>query len=185
MKSEELQPILAKAQKGDSEAFGLIYDHFSEKIYRFIYFRVGHKEVAEDILSDTFVKAWQKINQINSPEALGGWLYQIARNNIIDYYRIKKETLSLDEASNVLEDLVNPIDEVAANMAQKKILETLNQLTEEQRQTIKYKFFEDLSNEEIAYILGKTEGAVRVIQHRAIIKLKEILNKHTKKHDGK
>ncbi|HTL39819.1 MAG TPA: sigma-70 family RNA polymerase sigma factor, partial [Methylomirabilota bacterium] len=89
MSEEELKKNLKLAQNGNSSAFAEIYDYFSEKIYRFIYFRVGHKEVAEDILADTFVKAWQKINQINSPLALSAWLYQIARNNIIDYYRVR------------------------------------------------------------------------------------------------
>lgn len=176
MTEEQLKLILRRAQDGETEAFGLIYDHFSEKIYRFIYFRVGHKEIAEDVLSDTFVKAWQKINQINSPEALSGWLYQIARNNIIDYYRLKKETVALEEVSNTLEDLINTVDTVSASLQQKKILDKLNELTDEQQQVIRYRFFEDLSNEEIAYVMGKSEGAIRVIQHRAIMRLKELLN---------
>ena len=175
MTDEELKQILKLAQNGDSEAFARIYDHFADKIYRFIYFRVGHKEVAEDILSDTFVKSWQKINQINSPIALSGWLYQIARNNVIDYYRVKKETVALDDVSETLEDLVSPVDLVNSGFQHKKILAVLGQLTPEQQQVIKYKFFEDLSNEEIGLILDKNEGAIRVIQHRAIIRLKELL----------
>ena len=176
MTDEELKKILKQAQSGDSEAFGLIYEHFSDKIYRFIYFRVGSKETAEDVLSDSFVKAWQKINQINSPEALSGWLYQIARNNIIDYYRIRKETISLDEVSDTLQDLASPIDSLNANFQQKRILNVLGQLTPDEQEVIKYRFFEDLSNEEIGYVMGKTTGSIRVIQHRAITKLKELLN---------
>lgn len=175
MTEAELKNYLQQAQNGDQEAFGAIYDHFAEKIYRFVYFRVGHKEVAEDVLSDSFVKAWQKINQINSPEALSGWLYQIARNNIIDYYRLKKELVPLDEVEEILIDEVNPVDTVNLNFQQKKILAVMDQLSIDQREVIKYRFFEDLTNEEIAYVLGKTEGAVRVLQHRAILKLRELL----------
>jgi RNA polymerase sigma-70 factor (ECF subfamily) len=177
MNEEELKHSLQKAQNGDQIAFGLIYDHFAEKLYRFIYFRVGHKEVAEDVLSDTFVKSWQKINQINSPEALSGWLYQIAKHNIIDYYRLKKELVPLGEVEEFLEDEVNPVDSINANMGQKRILDVLKQLSPDQQEVIKYKFFEDMTNEEIAYVMGKTEGAVRVIQHRAILQLKELLKK--------
>lgn len=177
MTEAELKNYLQKAQSGDQNAFGAIYEHFAEKIYRFIYFRVGHKEVAEDILSDTFVKSWQKINQINSPAALSGWLYQIARNNIIDYYRLKKETVALEDVEEFLEDEVNPVDTVNLNLQQRKILEILYLLPKEQQEVIKYRFFEDLTSEEIAYILGKSEGAIRVIQHRAILRLKELLNK--------
>jgi len=177
MTEAELKNYLQRAQSGDQEAFAAIYDHLSEKIYRFVYFRVGHKEVAEDILSDTFVKGWQKINQVNSSTALSAWLYQIARNNVIDYYRLKKETIALEDVEEFLEDEVNPVDTVNLNLQQKKILQVMQDLPKEQRDVIKYKFFEDLTNEEIAYVLGKSEGAVRVIQHRAVAKLKELLNK--------
>jgi RNA polymerase sigma-70 factor (ECF subfamily) len=177
MTEEQLKSNLEKAQNGDQQAFALIYDHFSEKIYRFIYFRVGHKEIAEDVLSDTFVKGWQKITQINSPAALSAWLYQIAKNNIIDYYRIKKETIDLSEVENFLEDEVNSVDTTNLNIEQKQLLELVDELPDEQREVIKYKFFEDLENEEIAYIMNKSEGAIRVIQHRAINKLKELANK--------
>ncbi|HEX9502775.1 MAG TPA: RNA polymerase sigma factor [Patescibacteria group bacterium] len=175
MTEEQLKQIFKEAQNGDTAAFALIYDHFSAKIYKFIFFRVGHKEVAEDVLSDTFVKGWQKINQVNSPSALSAWLYQIAKNNIIDYYRLKKETVALEDVQDFLEDEVNPIDLTSLNIQQKKILDVLHELPAEQQEVIKYKYFEDLSNEEIAYILGKNEGTIRVIQHRALAKLKEIL----------
>jgi len=177
MTEEQLKNTLQLAQNGNSEAFALIYDYFAPKIYKFIYFRTGHKEVAEDILSDTFIKGWQKINQINSPEALSAWLYQIAKNNIIDYYRIKKESVALSEVEEILTDEVNPVDLTNLNMQQKKVLAMMTELTAEQQEVIKYKFFEDLSNEEIAYVMGKTEGAIRVIQHRAILRLKELLDK--------
>lgn len=170
----ELKQILQKAQNGNTEAFARLYDEFAEKLYRFVYFRVGHKEVAEDILSDTFVKAWQKIGSVSSAESLSGWLYQIARNNVIDYYRVKKDFLPLDEVVDFLVDAINPVDTVNLSLEQAKTLEILKGLTSEQQAVIKYKFFEDLSNEEIAQILDKTEGAIRVIQHRAIIKLKEL-----------
>ncbi|HEV8601610.1 MAG TPA: RNA polymerase sigma factor [Patescibacteria group bacterium] len=182
MTDEELNNLLLKAQSGDRESFGLIYGLYSQKIYKFIYFRIGHhKEMAEDLLSDTFVKAWLKIEQINSPKALSSWLYQVAKNNIIDYYRLKKTTVNLEEVEDTLEDAVNPVDEANLGVEQKKILELIEQLSSEQAQVIRYKFFEDLTNPEIAHIMNKNEGAVRVIQHRAILKLKELFNKRNKK----
>ncbi len=177
MTEAELKNYLQKAQLGSPDAFGFIYDHFAEKIYRFVYFRVGHKEIAEDILSDTFTKAWLKINQINAADALSGWLYQIAKNNIIDYYRLKKELVPLEEVEEILEDEASPVDATNLNLQQAKILQVLEQLSEDQQQVIKYRFFEDLTSEEIAYVMGKTEGAIRVLQHRAILRLKELLKK--------
>jgi RNA polymerase sigma-70 factor (ECF subfamily) len=176
MTDNELQKTFEKAKKLDREAFGRIYDHFSARLYKFIYFRVGHKELAEDILADTFVKAWTKIDQLSTAKAFTGWLYQIAKNNIIDYYRVKKVTVDLEEVVDVLEDATNPLEEANMMIEHKIVIELMRELPEDQRLLIQYKFFEDLENIEIAQIMGKTEGAVRVIQHRAINKLKELLN---------
>lgn len=177
MTEQDLQKAFEKAQKLDREAFGVIYDHFSDKLYRFIYFRVGHKEMAEDLLSDTFVKAWTRIGQLTSSKALSSWLYQIAKNNIIDYYRVKKTTIDLEEVAEILEDAASPVDEANLVIEHRVVLQLLDQLPSDQQQIIQYKFFEDLDNAEIAQIMGKSEGSVRVIQHRAVNKLKELVDK--------
>ena len=178
---EELNIAFIKAKSADPEAFARIYDFYAEPIYRFIFFRTGHKEIAEDILADTFIKAWLKINQVHSVKALGSWLYQIAKNNIIDYYRVRKNLVSLDEVEEFfLEDAASSIDELNLEFEQRVIINLLESLPLDQQQVIKYKFFEDLSNEEIALLLNKTEGAIRVIQHRAITKLKGLINRKKK-----
>ena len=176
MTEEDLKNYLEKAQNGDTDAFARIYDLFFEKLYKFIFYRVGHKQISEDLLAETFVKAWQKIGQIGNSKALSSWLFQIAKNNIIDYYRSKKTTISLEEVEDFLEEVISPVEELDLNLEQKKILEVIQLLPVEQGLVIKYKFFEDLSNQEIAILLNKTEGAIRVIQHRAVIKLKELIN---------
>lgn len=177
MNDQELQKAFEKAQKQDREAFGLIYDHFSNKLYKFIFFRVGHKELAEDILADTFVKAWTKIDHVASSKAFAGWLYQIAKNNIIDYYRVKKVTVNLDEVVEFLEDASSPVDDANLMIEHRVVMDLINHLPTDQQQVIKYKFFEELENIEIAQIMGKSEGSIRVIQHRAINKLKDLLSK--------
>ena len=176
MTEEDLKNYLEKAQNGDTDAFARIYDLFFEKLYKFIFYRVGHKQISEDLLAETFVKAWQKIGQIGNSKALSSWLFHIAKNNIIDYYRSKKTTISLEEVEDFLEEVISPVEELDLNLEQKKILEVIQLLPVEQGLVIKYKFFEDLSNQEIAILLNKTEGAIRVIQHRAVIKLKELIN---------
>lgn len=181
MTDEELNNLLTQAQSGNREAFGLIYDEYSGKIYKFIFFRVGHKEVAEDILSDTFVKAWNKIDQVNSYKALSSWLYQVAKNNVIDYYRIKREIVALEEVESILEDPKNLIEEANLNLEQKKLFDLVLQLPKDQSAVIRYKFFEELETAEIAQIMNKTEGAVRVIQHRAVGNLKKLFNQKVKR----
>jgi RNA polymerase sigma-70 factor (ECF subfamily) len=175
MTEEELKYVLEACQKGDKIAFGRIYDQYAQRLYKFIYLRVGHKEVAEDILADSFVKVWTKIAQVNSSKAFSAWIFQIAKNNIIDYYRIRKSTIAIEEVEHTLEDAANPIAETDLRLDQKRILVALTSLPRDQQQVVRYKFFEDLTNAEIALIMNKTEGAIRVIQHRAIVRLQEIL----------
>lgn len=185
MTDQELENLLKKAQNGDREAFGFIFDEYSGRIYKFVYLRVGHKEISEDILADTFVKAWLKIAQINSHKALSSWLYQVAKNNIIDYYRVKKETVAIEDVESVLEDPYNAIDQANLSIEQRKIIELLEKLPSEQAQVIRYRFFEDLTNTEIAQLMDKNEGAIRVIQHRAIANLKELLSKELLDNENK
>jgi len=170
-----LSPLLAKAKQGEQAAFGEIYNLYFQKIYRFIYYRVGNKELAEDLAEDVFLKAFTKISSVKENVAFLGWLYQIARNQVIDYYRQKKLTISIDEVENTLEYESNVVDVLNLEQQQKLLLKLIKELTPEQQVVLKLKFFEDLNNDEIAEVVGKSEGAIRVIQHRAISKLQELI----------
>ena len=173
--------VFNKAQSGDQAAFGQVYNLFFPKIYRFIYFRVSHKETAEDLAEDVFLKAFGKIAGVKNPDSLEAWLYQIARNTIIDYYRDRKQTVNIDELENILEYESNIIDLVSLDQDQKLLLEILKQLTTEQQIVIKLKLLERLDNPTIAELLHKTETAIRVIQHRAIVKLQALLKDKLRK----
>jgi RNA polymerase sigma-70 factor (ECF subfamily) len=175
--TDALAPILAKAKLGEQAAFGEIYNLYFKKIYQFIFYRVGHKEIAEDLAEEVFLKAFTKIASISENGAFSGWLYQIARNQVIDYYRAKKLTISLDEIENTLEYESNIIDVVNLEHQQKVMLKLIKELAPEQQIVLKLKFFEDLENAEISEMLHKSEGAIRVIQHRGITKLQELIKK--------
>lgn len=169
----EVIELVRKAKSGNEAAFGELYDLYFDKVYRFVYFRVNHKETAEDLVSDTFIRAWGKLPEIASVNAFNGWIFQIARNLVIDYYRAKKPTLDLTELENVLEYEDNILDRANFGFRQQAFLSALKTLASDQQLVIKLKFLDDLDNAEIAQILGKTEGAIRVIQHRAIKELKQ------------
>jgi RNA polymerase sigma-70 factor (ECF subfamily) len=173
---EVLAPLLAKAKRGEQEAFGEIYNLYFKKIYQFIFYRVSAKEIAEDLTEDVFLKAFTKIASLKEDVTFAGWLYQIARNKVIDHYREKKIVVALDEVENTLEYESNIIDVVNLEQQQKVLLKFMKELTSEQQVVLKLKFFEDLDNAEIADAIGKNEGAVRVIQHRAITKLQELIS---------
>lgn len=181
--ADSMALLFARAKTGDEAAFGEIYNLFFKKIYRFIFFRVGHKEVAEDLAEEVFLKAFAKIASINQDSAFEGWLYQISRNLVIDYYRQKKSTVALEEIENTLEYETNVVDIENLQEQQKVFLKLLKELGAEQQVVIKLKFLEELENSEIAELLGKNEGAIRVIQHRAIIKLQELIKKSAQQRD--
>jgi len=174
---DALKSLVEQAKNGDQAAFSEIYNLYFKKIYRFIFYRVSHKEVAEDLAEEVFIKAYSHLSRLEDPKSLEGWLYQVARNSVIDYYRSKKMTVALEDVENILEYESNVIDVLNLQDRQKVFLRLLKELGAEQQMVIKLKFLEDLGNEEIAEVLQKSEGAVRVIQHRAITKLQELIKK--------
>jgi len=129
---QALASLLEKAKKEDQAAFGQLYNIFFKKIYRFIYYRTGHKEIAEDLAEDVFLKALKKISTVDNPESFVGWLYQIARNTVIDYYREKKSTVALEDIENTLEYETNIIDIINLKQQQKIFLRLLKELGAEQ-----------------------------------------------------
>ncbi len=169
--------LIKQAQKGDKEAYGQLYDHYIAPIYRFVLVKVTDKDEAQDLTHEVFLSAWQNLkNYKHQGFPFSSWLYQIARNKVIDHYRTKKihsDVYELDE------DLVKVVGAVESNLdiglAMDHVKTALSRLSEEQQDVIVMKFIEDLSNEEIANIMGKSEGAVRLLQHRAVNNLKEIL----------
>lgn len=175
--SADLTELIAKAKQGDSIAFGQIYDLYFQKIYKFIYYRTGHKPTAEDLAEDVFIRAFTKLASLADTGLFEGWLYQIARNKIIDYYRQKKLTVDLQTIENTLEYETNVVDLINLQYQQAILLKLLKELGAEAQAVIKMKFLEDLDTAEIAGILGKSQGSIRVLQHRALNKLIELRKK--------
>ncbi|HEX3095508.1 MAG TPA: sigma-70 family RNA polymerase sigma factor [Patescibacteria group bacterium] len=177
--NEISRQTLIQAQAGSETALADVYNHYFERVYRFIFYRVTHKETAEDLTEEVFVKLFRNLRNLEKHEAFEGWLFQIARNRVIDYYRSKKSVVPLEEVENTLEYETNIVDVVNLQTEQTVFIKVLKDLSPEQQQVIKLKFLEDLDNATIAEIIGKTEGAIRVIQHRAITRLKELIDKLT------
>ncbi|QQS59165.1 sigma-70 family RNA polymerase sigma factor [Candidatus Peregrinibacteria bacterium] len=167
-----------KARDGDREAFGKLYDHFLDPIYRYIVFRVSSRETAEDITADVFLKTLRNLNSYQKREGMpfSAWLFRIAKNALIDYYRknIPSEEIPedfSDESSHSHADR-----ETSLNIEKRRLLFGLRQLPDMQSQAIALKYFSERSNEEIGAILGKSETAVRILQSRGLKKLREYLS---------
>ncbi len=175
---------IEKAQKGDGACFGHLYNHYSQPIYRFIAVKVGTRQEAEDLLHEVFMSAWQKLPTY-APQGFpfSSWLYKIARNRVIDYYRTRKSHSSIDDEVATNEDLFAARseidDQLDQNLELASVKAALVELTDEQREVVELRFQQDLSPAEIAQVVGKREGTVRIIQHRAIQKLKQLLEKDT------
>jgi len=169
--------LINRAKSGEAKAFGLLYDHYIPQIYRFIYLKVTNREEAEDLTHQVFMKAWQNINNYEERGfQFSSWLYQISRNQVIDFYRQKKQYLDLEAVDPEL--LVDQSkDRAHEKLEISKIQKSLNELTDEQKEVIIMHFINDISIKDIAKTLKKTEGAIRLLQHRAIDRLKKIMKK--------
>jgi len=165
--------FVSKCKAGDTEAFGVLYDRYIGKIYRFVFYKTFVKEVAEDITSDVFHKALQKINLYDEDKGVfSAWIYRIARNNVIDYYRSQKGDVSLDDVFDVGFDERTP-ESLDAIAALDKVQDYLQTLSSKQREIVTLRVWEDLSYREIAEIVGGTEDGVKMSFSRSIRELRE------------
>jgi RNA polymerase sigma-70 factor (ECF subfamily) len=157
------------AKSGDPDAFATLYDGYIERIYRYIYFRVADEQTAEDLTSQVFTKAWEKLGRYKPGGApFIAWLYTIARNAVIDHYRTRKEMVPLDDAVNLSADGPAPEQVVEYQFEAESLRVALKTLTEDQLQVLILKFIAGMSTDEIADQLGKRAGAVRALQMRAL-----------------
>ncbi len=178
--------LLYKIRQNDKEAFIKAYDLYIDQLYRFIYFKVGSREEAEDLCSAVFLKTWNYIleKSLKDEKTLRALLYKIARNLIIDHYRKTKgkENISLDNAGDleIADEKQNTGNrlELTADLL---ILETkLPELKDEYREVIILRFINELSIKEISEILDKPKGNTRVLIFRALKALKELLSQDEK-----
>jgi RNA polymerase sigma-70 factor (ECF subfamily) len=162
--------LVRLAQLGDQDMFGHLYDAYVERIYRYIYFRVADDMLAEDITSQVFLKVWEKLDTYQAGQSpFMAWIYRIAHNAVIDHYRTKKVSVSLDDVRPVELSHSDEIDEkLDLQIQSQELREALQELTEEQQQVLILKFVGGLSTTEIAHQLGKQQGAVRALQMRGL-----------------
>ena len=173
----EEEKLIRAAVGGDSSAFGSLYDRYQPAIYRFIVVKVGSREEAEDITHHVFLSAWQKVSTYkHRGHPFSSWLYQIARNMVIDHYRAKHDDVSLDKLgpeSSII-PAVAQLD-LSIKLQLERVSRAVKELKPDYQDVIILRFIEDLPLKEVATILKKSEGAIKLAQHRAIIELKKKL----------
>jgi len=172
------QIILFKIKAGQTEVFAELYDMYSKQIYRYIYFKVPTKERAEDLTSDVFLKSWEYMNKHNNTvKNFQAFIYQIARNLIADYYKKNRELpLEYAEASAVEDhSFQDKIEDISDWQVLESSLRKLGKINEKWQEVLVLRHIEDLSTQEIAKVMNESHANVRVLLHRALEKLKEIV----------
>lgn len=169
------QELLGRALKGDAEAFGNLYERYLNEIQRFVFYRVADRFEAEDLTEVIFLKAWEALPRFESAAVnLRAWLYRIAHNTVIDHYRTRKVTTELT-AEPLLD--THPLPEEAAQDFddQRQLARLIQSIDPTLQQVITCRFVNGLSHAETAEIMGIKEGHVRVLQLRALHRLRKLM----------
>lgn len=154
--------------------FAKLYNQYADDIYRFLLVHVRDKTLAEDLTADTFLKAWKQIDKFDWKHTRG-WLYAIARNNLTDYWR-KKRPKPLEEDFDVPDDKPSHAEVLDKKMEMKRAIKALSKLPDEMKSVVSLRFLQGYSVREVAEALDMSEANVRVVQYRALKKLRGVLS---------
>lgn len=178
----QIEELVKKSQSGDERSFEAIFDHFYPKLSRYISFKVDESD-REDLVSDVFLKVVRKIKDYSIPEnrktGFSSWIFRIANNTVIDFYRTKKTYISIQDSEtgetrfDLPDQELLPDQKVQASFEAEKIREVLEKLSPNHRELLELKYLEEFSNTEIAHIMGKTEGNIRITNMRALREMKK------------
>ncbi|MCF7830928.1 RNA polymerase sigma factor [Candidatus Gracilibacteria bacterium] len=176
----QIEKLVGKSQQGCEKSFGRLFDLFFDKIFRYIQFRVAENE-AEDLTSDVFLKVVENIKSYKTTKnaSFSAWIFRIAHNTVIDFYRRKKELLGLNDETNedfflqIPDENPRPDEQTNTYYDIQKLKEALKSLPDNQREILEFKYLEGFSNTEIAHITGKSEGNIRVLQLRALREIRK------------
>jgi RNA polymerase sigma-70 factor, ECF subfamily len=170
--------LVRAAQAGDTAAFGELYDRYADVVFRYVLFRVGDRNLAEDVTSETFLRAFRRITSISyQGKDVGAWFVTIARNIVLDH--VKSSRFRLEVATADPDDGRDPADgperQVLDRLAHTELLACVEQLGDDQRECIVLRFLQGLSVAETATVMNRNEGAVKALQHRAVRRLAQLL----------
>lgn len=170
------EELVARAQAGNADAFGDLYEMHLDAIYRYVYYRVGGKAQAEDLTETVFLKAWESLDSYERTNVpFIAWLYRIAHNAVVDYYRTRKSELPLETQFHLPDQRTGPEEQLRWNEEVETLTAAMARLKPVYQQVLILRFISGLDHAATAKIVGRSEGAVRVIQYRALKKLRRML----------
>ncbi|WP_330290285.1 ECF subfamily RNA polymerase sigma factor, BldN family [Streptomyces sp. NBC_00576] len=176
--SARMMDLVERAQAGEADAFGRLYDQYSDTVYRYIYYRVGGKATAEDLTSETFLRALRRIGTFTwQGRDFGAWLVTIARNLVADHFKSSRFRLEVTtgEMLDANEVERSPEDSVLESLSNAALLDAVKRLNPQQQECVTLRFLQGLSVAETARVMGKNEGAIKTLQYRAVRTLARLL----------
>ncbi|MET7574941.1 ECF subfamily RNA polymerase sigma factor, BldN family [Streptomyces sp. NPDC005492] len=176
--SDRVAALVERAQAGEADAFGRLYDQYSDTVYRYIYYRVGGKTTAEDLTSETFLRALRRIGTFTwQGRDFGAWLVTIARNLVADHFKSSRFRLEVTtgELFDTGEVERSPEDSVLEALSNAALLDAIRRLNPQQQECVTLRFVQDLSVADTARVMGKNESAIRALQYRAVRTLARLL----------
>lgn len=171
------EETLINQARTDPEAFGILYERYVDKIYNYVYFRVGSTDDAEDLTARVFFKALKSISgyrHMGLP--FSAWLYRIAHNLVANYHRDRSKVTEISIENLTITDTSQssaPESQISKQEENAYLLKLINDLSPQKKELIILKFVQKLSNEEIGLVFGKTEGAIKSLYHRTLMELKD------------
>ena len=177
---EDVVALVARAQRGEAEAFGALYDRYLDLVFRYVYYRVGGKALAEDLVSETFLRALRRIGTFEwQGRDFAAWLITIARNIVADHYKSGRFRLEISTADMLDADRADDGIEsgVLEGLTNVTLLEAVKKLNDEQQECVVLRFLQGMSVLETAQAMGKSEGAIKALQYRAVRTLGRMLPK--------
>ncbi|MFI0777702.1 ECF subfamily RNA polymerase sigma factor, BldN family [Streptomyces sp. NPDC021212] len=176
--SRRMMDLVERAQAGEAEAFGRLYDQYADTVYRYIYYRVGGRATAEDLTSETFLRALRRIGTFTwQGRDFGAWLVTIARNLVADHFKSSRFRLEVTtgEMLDANEVERSPEDSVLESLSNAALLQAVRKLNPQQQECVTLRFLQGLSVAETARVMGKNEGAIKTLQYRAVRTLARLL----------
>ncbi|MEP7020093.1 MAG: sigma-70 family RNA polymerase sigma factor [Pseudonocardiales bacterium] len=170
--------LVTLAQGGDGEAFGQLYDRYVDIVFRFVYYRVNDRGMAEDFTSETFLRALRRISTITyQGRDIGAWFITIARNIVLDHMKSARHRLEITTADTIEGKESSPSPETAVldGLSSDRLMAAVKLLGAEQRDCVMLRFIQGFSVSETAAVMGKNDGAIKALQHRAVRKLAELV----------
>lgn len=170
----EIQVLIKRIQQGESDLFGRIFDIFSDRVFRFLYFRLNNEEQAKDLVSEVFLGAFQNLKgyQPRNNTKFSTWLFSIAHKKLVSFYR--KDKTEKSSRSKLTDDLSAELENT--KLEYEEVVEEIKKLPENLQEIIILRLVEELNYSEISQITGKTEGNIRVLIHRAVKQLRKLLD---------